>query len=61
MKKTTRKLQVRGETLRVLRALDNLDLVRATGGGTDTAIADSTDTQSGFNCPNRAAAAVGTK
>lgn len=59
MKKTTRKLRVRAETLRVLRALDNRELVRATG-GTDIAIADSTETQSGFNCPAARALVVAT-
>ena len=60
MKKITRKLQVRGETIRVLRALDNLDLARAMG-GTDSAVIDSTVTQSGFNCPAARAAVVTTK
>lgn len=54
MKKTTRKLLVRSETLRVLRALDNVDLARAQGGG-DALAAESTNTQSGINCPVQAA------
>lgn len=57
MKKTTRKLVVRAETLRVLRALDKIDLARAMGGG-DAAAADTTNTQSGINCPAQAAAVV---
>jgi hypothetical protein len=32
MKKTIRKLVVRSETLRALRALDNRDLIHAVGG-----------------------------
>lgn len=32
MKKTTRKLVIRSETLRALRVLDNKDLTRAVGG-----------------------------
>jgi hypothetical protein len=32
MKKPTRKLLLRSETIRALRALDNLDLARAAGG-----------------------------
>ena len=54
MKKTTRKLLVRSETLRVLRALENVDLARAQGGG-DALAAESTNTQSGINCPVQAA------
>lgn len=59
MKKTTRKLVVRSETLRVLRALDKGDLVRVRGGG-DALAAESTNTQSGINCPAQAAS-VATK
>lgn len=55
MKKTTRKLVVRSEMLRVLRALDNVDLARAQGGGGDALAAESTNTQSGINCPVQAA------
>jgi hypothetical protein len=58
MKKTTGKLVVRSETLRVLRALDNVELARARGGGDTIAAADSTNTQSGFNCPAHAAVIV---
>lgn len=57
MKKITRKLMVRGETLRVLRALDKIDLARAIG-GEDDAAAETTHTQSGFNCPAQAAVIV---
>jgi hypothetical protein len=47
MKKIPRKLVFRSETL---RTLDNIDLVRARGGG-DSADADLMDrTQSGINC-----------
>lgn len=48
MKHTSRKLPVLRETLRVLRALEALDLARARGGD---APPDSTNTQSGVNCP----------
>jgi hypothetical protein len=41
MKKTPRKLVIRSETI---RTLNNIDLVRARGGGDDR-------TQSGINCP----------
>lgn len=57
MKKTTRKLVVRGETLRVQGALDKIDLSRARGGG-DAPAAETTNTQSGFNCPAQAAVVV---
>jgi hypothetical protein len=53
MKKTPRKLVVRGETLRVLRALDKIDLAHAIGA--EDAAAPTTNTQSGFNCPAQAA------
>ena len=47
MKKIPRKLVFRSETL---RTLDNIDLVRARGGG-DSAEVDVMDpTQSGINC-----------
>jgi hypothetical protein len=57
MKKTTRKLVVRGETLRVQGALDKIDLSLAKGGG-DAPAAATTNTQSGFNCPAQAAVVV---
>jgi len=48
MKKIPRKLVVRSETI---KTLDNIDLMRARGGG-DLADAAGTDrTQSGINCP----------
>jgi hypothetical protein len=48
MKKVTRKLVVRSETV---RTLDNIDLTRARG-GVDPANASGNDpTQSGINCP----------
>jgi hypothetical protein len=55
MKKVTRKLVVRSETV---RTLDNIDLMCARGGG-DPANAAGTDrTQSGINCPAQAAVPV---
>ena len=57
MKKTTHKLALRSETLRVLRALDKSDLARVIGGA-DGDAADSTNTQSGINCPAQAAVVI---
>jgi hypothetical protein len=55
MKKVTRKLMVRSETV---RTLDNVDLMRARGGD-DPANAVGTDrTQSGINCVAQAAVVV---
>jgi hypothetical protein len=55
MKKITRKLVVCSETV---RTLDNVDLVRARGGG-DPANAAGTDrTDSGINCVAQAAVVV---
>lgn len=55
MKKITRKLVVRSETV---RTLDNIDLIRARG-GSDPANAAGTDrTQSGMDCPAQAAVPV---
>jgi len=48
MKKTIRKLVVRRETLRTLRALDNTDLTRAVG-GTMVQVRETGDV-----CPSRA-------
>jgi hypothetical protein len=45
MKKTSRKLVIRSETI---RALNNIDLMRVRGGGDD-------GTQSGINCVAQAA------
>jgi hypothetical protein len=48
MKKLPRKLVIRSETI---RTLNNIDLMRARGGG-DLAEAGGTNrTQSGINCP----------
>jgi hypothetical protein len=53
MKQTPRKLVIRSETL---RTLDNIDLLRARGGGD---LADGMDrTQSGINCVAQAAVPV---
>lgn len=57
MRKATRKLAVRAETLRVLQALDKIDLARAMGRG-DAAAAETTNTQSGINCPAQATVVV---
>jgi hypothetical protein len=51
MKKITRKLVVRRETV---RTLDNIDLMRARGG--DDPAAKTNGTESGINCPAQAAA-----
>jgi hypothetical protein len=48
MKKATRKLVVRRETV---RTLDNIDLMRARGGGDPTNAAGTDRTDSGINCP----------
>lgn len=58
MKRATRKLVVRSETLRVLRALDNADLARAVGGGADPGLVEDSNGNSGINCPAVLAAAV---
>ena len=56
MKKVTRKLMVRSETV---RTLDNIDLMRARGGGDLAANASGNDpTQSGINCVAQAAVPV---
>lgn len=47
MKKITRKLMVRSETV---RTLDNIDLMRARGGGDPAGAAGTDRTQSGINC-----------
>jgi len=55
MKKIPRKLVVRSETV---RTLDNIDLMRARGGG-DPAIAAGTNrTESGMDCIAQAAVPV---
>jgi hypothetical protein len=53
MKKITRKLVVRSETV---RTLDNIDLVRAKGGSAPAVGGDRT--QSGMDCIAQAAVAV---
>jgi hypothetical protein len=56
MKKNTRKLVLRGESIRALGTLDNIHLGQVVGGG-DAADAAGTDrTQSGIDCPAQAAA-----
>ena len=56
MKKSTRKLVVRSETI---RTLDNIDLTRARGGGGLAANASGNDpTDSGINCVAQAAVPV---
>jgi hypothetical protein len=52
MKKNTRKLVVRSETV---RTLDNIDLMRARGGDDPANAAGTDTTQSGINCPAPAA------
>ena len=52
MKKVTRKLVVRSETIRML---DNIDLTRARGGGDLANAAGNDPTQSGINCVAQAA------
>jgi hypothetical protein len=50
MKKALRKLVLRGETLRLLRALDGKELARAVGGdATSPGAADETQTR--MMCP----------
>jgi hypothetical protein len=55
MKKITRKLIVRSETV---RTLDNIDLMRAKGGGDSADVAGTDRTQSGITCPAQAAVPV---
>lgn len=64
MKKTIRKLVLRSETIRALRALDHRDLARAVG-GTVVALRESgincpapAVVESGGTCPARAVAAT---
>jgi hypothetical protein len=49
MRKTNRKLVVCSETIRALRALENIDLARVVGGGDVVG-----DPQTGINCPVKA-------
>lgn len=55
MKKITRKLEVRSETV---RTLDNIDLMRARGGSDPANAATKDRTQSGMDCPAQAAVVV---
>lgn len=55
MKKITRKLVVRSETV---RTLDNIDLTHAKGGGNPADAAGTNRTQSGMDCPAQAAVVV---
>ena len=48
MKKIPRKLVIRRETI---RALNNIELMRARGGGDLTEVAGTHRTESGINCP----------
>ncbi len=50
MKKSTRKLVLRSETIRAFRAMEILELARARAGD-GAALLESTITQSGINCP----------
>ena len=52
MKKSNRKLVVRSETV---RALDNIDLMRARGGDDLAGGPKTNGTESGINCPAQAA------
>lgn len=55
MKKNTRKLVVRRETV---RTLDNIDLMRARGGDDPANAGGTNGTQSGITCPAQAAVPV---
>jgi hypothetical protein len=55
MKKITRKLVVRSETV---RTLDNTDLLRARGGGDPAPAAGTNRTESGMDCVVQAAVVV---
>ena len=55
MKKVTRKLMVRSETV---RTLDNIDLMRARGGDDLAGGPKTGGTDSGINCPAQAAVVV---
>ena len=50
MKKSTRKLVLRSETIHAFRAMEILELARARGGDGAAAMLDSGG-QSGINCP----------
>jgi hypothetical protein len=50
MKKNTRKLPLRSETIRALRTLDDIDLIRIVG-GSDFSNPVASQTQSGITCP----------
>jgi hypothetical protein len=55
MTKSGRKLQLRSETIRALRVLDNLELQRAVGGDGAAVLIES-----GRNCPLQALPVVAT-
>jgi len=55
MKKITRKLVVRSETV---RTLDSIDLMRARGGGDPADAAGTNRTESGMDCIAQAAVPV---